>query len=202
MCLSSPEGESNYFSGLMNLKNSRGQPFFHVIDCFQICQACQQLERAQAIFCTHVPNTAHWISKKKSNELKHLYKASPEDAIREFGGIVVSDYRPALNKYDVNRIFSQPRVVTHNPPRYVFTACDPNGGGPSHMSICSGYFTPMGHVVVSLFCFVEFGRLKTKVLDNGFGVCDSDWPRKHSFDHHVQVLHELVKSILLLLGDF
>jgi hypothetical protein len=36
LCLSSPEGEANYFSNLLNLKRDNGDPFFNVINCFQV----------------------------------------------------------------------------------------------------------------------------------------------------------------------
>lgn len=154
LCLSSPEGDSNYYSGLMNLKKTNGESFFNTINCFQICKKCLKLERTEQIKCTHVKSTAHWLSSKKIKELKQLYKASPEDAIREFGGVVVSDYRPALRKEEVERCFAGETVVTKSAPRFIFTACDPSGGGPSQMSIVSAYFTPLGELVVSnLFFF-------------------------------------------------
>lgn len=106
LMLSSPEGDSNYYSTLMNLMDedhNPPQPFFNVINCFQICKKCLKLERVKQINCTHVKSTAHWLSSRKIKKLKQLYKASPEDAIREFGGVVVSDYLPALPK--VRRIF-------------------------------------------------------------------------------------------------
>ncbi len=89
LCLSSPEGDSNYYSGLMNLKKEDGKtPFFETVDCQQICAKCLKLDRVKAIACTHVRSTAHWLSSKKIKELKQLYKASPEDAIREFGKLL------------------------------------------------------------------------------------------------------------------
>jgi hypothetical protein len=170
LCLSSPEGESkssvfifqsnlpninsigNYYSGLLNLTKTDGSPFFQVIQCAQICDKCKKLERVKQINCNHVKSTAHWLSSKKIRELKQLYKASPEDAIREFGGVVVSDYKPALVKEEIDRCFKMPMVETTAVPQYVFTACDPNGGGPSHMSIASGYFAKNGDFVVSEVC--------------------------------------------------
>jgi len=149
LCLSSPEGDANYYSALMNMKKDNGDDFFQVINCFQICKSCLKLDRAKQILCSHVKSTAHWLSSGKIKELKQLYKASPEDAIREFGGVVVSDYKPALRKEEVERCFSAATVATTHAPPYIFTTCDPNGGGPSQMSIASGYFTPLGHVVVS-----------------------------------------------------
>jgi len=138
----------------MNLKKTNGESFFNVINCFQICKKCLKLERTEQIKCTHVKSTAHWLSSKKIKELKQLYKASPEDAIREFGGIVVSDYKPALRKEEVQRCFDAKRIHTRHRPHYVFTACDPNGGGPSQMSIVSAYFTSLGQLVVSSFFFL------------------------------------------------
>lgn len=137
MCLSSPEGDANYYSGLLNLKKSNGEPFFHVIDCFLICKACQKLERAKQINCSHVPTATPWLSSRKIKELKQLL--TPEDALRELAGGVVSDHKPALPKEEVARFFAAPTYLTTSTPGYVFTACDPNGGGPSQMSLVSVY---------------------------------------------------------------
>jgi len=77
LCLSSPEGDNNYYSQLMNLKRPDQTPFFNVVNCFQICQKCLKLERVKQIECTHVKSTAHWLSSRKIRELKTLYKARP-----------------------------------------------------------------------------------------------------------------------------
>lgn len=135
----------------MNLKKENGESFFQVIECFQICGNCLKLERSKQIHCTHIKNSNHWLSSRKIRELKLLYKASPEDAIREFGGIVVSDNLPALPKEDINRAFAAPKVSTLAPPKFIFTCCDPTGAGPSMLSIASGYYTKDGDVVVSWF---------------------------------------------------
>lgn len=150
MCLSSPEGESNYYSGLLNLTKSNGEPFFHVINCFRVCGACMKLERVKQLSCNHVPSTTHWLSKRKTKELKQLYTANPEDGLREMTGQVVSDYKPALPKEEINRFFARPAYLTTSTPAYIFTTCDPNGGGPSHMSIVSCYHVGAGgnHMVV------------------------------------------------------
>jgi len=146
--LSSPTQDGDYFSQLLQLKRPGGEPFFNVIDCFQICTRCMKLERTKAMLCKHVKSTAHWLSTAKTRELKLLYTASPEDALRELGGIVVSDGKPALPKPEIERCFATAPIMTHNAPPFVFTACDPNGGGPSHMSICSAYFGMGGELVI------------------------------------------------------
>jgi hypothetical protein len=159
MCLSSPEGDANYYSQLMNLKRKgTTESFFTLVECYQICMSCQKKERADAIKCTHVKSTAHWLSSRKIKELMQLYAASPEDAIREFGGVVVSDYLPALPRQHVEHaIREQPRITTHIPPKFVFTCCDPAGDGPSFIAIVSGYFTQTGEIVVSFLNCVVYG---------------------------------------------
>lgn len=164
----------------MNLKKTNGESFFNVINCFQICKKCLKLERTEQIKCTHVKSTAHWLSSKKIKELKQLYKASPEDAIREFGGVVVSDYKPALRKEEVRKCFESKRIQTRHRPHYLFTACDPNGGGPSQMSIVSAYFTSLGQLVVS-FLFTSwhnvYGRHAQSCVPHWqcWVHCNSNW---------------------------
>lgn len=150
MCLSSPEGDSNYYSQLLNLKRAgTNEPFFKTIDCLQICDECKKLERTEQIKCTHVKSNAHWLSARKVNELKtSLYQDRPADALREFVGAVVSDYLPALCKTEIARMFDMPRIITQSAPKYIFTCCDPSGGGPSMLSLASAYFNMSGHLVV------------------------------------------------------
>lgn len=213
LCLSSPEGDSNYYSGLMNLKKENGDSFFNgenlkvllfsaylptktilVINCFQICAKCLKLERIKQINCTHIKSTAHWLSSKKIKELKQLYKASPEDAIREFGGIVVSDYKPALRKEEVERCFAAEPFVTICAPTYIFTTCDPNGGGPSHMSIASGYFSKLGDIVVSfLCCQICLSCGLYKVPDDVDNVHFVARPVERCLCHALQMLDEFFK---------
>lgn len=96
LCLSSPADDANYYSSLMGLKKENGSDFFNVVNCFQICGPCQKLPREKQIFCQHVKSTTPWLSSRKIRDLKALYKSSPEDAIREFGGVVMSNHLPAL----------------------------------------------------------------------------------------------------------
>lgn len=148
LCLSSPEGDESYYSGLLNLKRPSGESFFNVIECIRICERCRKLERAKAILCKHVPNKAPWLSGPKMDDLKLLYKTRPEDAMREFGGMVVSNHLPALPKEQIATMFSLPRTETLAPPPFIFTTCDPSGAGPSMLSFCSGYYDRLGNVVV------------------------------------------------------
>ncbi len=195
LCLSSPEGDSNYYSQLMNLKREGSdENFFNVIECFKICKACRKLDRVTQIKCDHIKNTAHWLSQPKMTELKTLYKASPEDAIREFGGIVISDHMPALVKDHVMKAFSLPVVDTVSTPPMLITTCDPSGAGPSMLSISTGYQNAAGEFVVSnldpakgriiLFSFI-YDRLCRSWLQ----LCRSWYPSKDTMLLPARVLH-------------
>ena len=70
----------------------------------------------------------------------HRYKTNPALAAREIQGMVVSDYQPCFQKSEVEAMFAAPHVPCRSAPRYIYTSADPNGGGPSHMALCSGYY--------------------------------------------------------------
>lgn len=149
LALSSPEGSSNYFSKLINLKDHEGNPFFRVCDCFMICEECRKLDREKQILCNHVKQTAHWLSSDKANRLKMLYAADPATAIKEFGGIIEDDFVPCFPAAEIERFFDRKPYVMQSAPRYIFVTCDPSGGGMSQLAICSGYYDDTLNFVVS-----------------------------------------------------
>lgn len=111
------------------------------------------------------------MSKRKFARLKDLYAHAEGTALREFGGMVISDYIPCFKPEDVAKTFNGQRVVTTAPAGVIYTAADPNAGGPryvmhfiviyvhtthvifpySHMAIVSGFFDSALNFVVSLF---------------------------------------------------
>ena len=150
MCLSSPEGTGNYYSQLLNMKDGDGNPMFKRVNCYRICDACQKLDPEEQIKCDHVPQTAHWLSEGKTKRLKGLYSNSSALALREYGGIIISDHTPVYKKDEIADTFNRDRYITSTIPNYIFTAVDPSGGGPSHMAICSGYYNKNGDFIVSI----------------------------------------------------
>jgi hypothetical protein len=79
-----------------------------------------------------------------------LYKSNPALGAREMQGVVVSDYMPCFQRHEIERNFAVPPVTCAAAPKYVFTSADPNGGGSSHMAMCSGYYDIEGNFVVSI----------------------------------------------------
>jgi hypothetical protein len=112
LALSSPEGNENYYSQLMNLKDKYDRPWFKVINKKFVCDECAKGDRTKQLACDHVPKTEHWISEEKSDRLSVLYGHMEGVGLREMKGMVVSDYQPAFNSEDVANTFKGPRVVT------------------------------------------------------------------------------------------
>jgi len=146
--LSSPEGSQNFFSKMINLKVD-GEPFFRVCDCQLICEDCRKLEPEKQVLCTHVKQTASWLSGKKGQRLKVLYSADPATLAKEMMGIIADDYLPCFPHDLIKQCFSLPPYVTKTAPKYVFITVDPSGGGVSQLGICSGYYTDELEFVVS-----------------------------------------------------
>lgn len=156
--LSSPEGNDNYFSKLINLKVD-GKSLFRHVQCQMICEECRKLEMEEQIFCNHVKQTPHWLSSKKGARLKLLYLADPATAIKEFGGIIQDNFVPCFPRDLIHQMFSNPTYLTESTPEYVFITVDPSGGGMSQLAICSGYYTLDGsYVVKPIFPFKKHAR--------------------------------------------
>jgi hypothetical protein len=167
IALSSPGDSENYYSQLLGALDENGDPWFKLVNAVLVCPACRKLERNKQVDCTHVPHTAHWLSKRKVARLKLLYKHAPATALREFVGMVVSDYQPCFNAKHIDQIYSTPRVVTMSEPDYIYVSADPSGGGPSHTAVASGYYNRDGNFVVSFTFFAwaqaapPWGQIRT-----------------------------------------
>jgi len=127
MCLSSPEGDENYYSQLMNLVNPKtGKLFFKIYKAHMICERCKKLSPDRAILCTHVKQTAFWINKKKSEMLRLLYSTDPTTAMKEYGGVSISNFLPCFRKEEIQWAFEGELHNTLSVPPFIFIACDPN----------------------------------------------------------------------------
>lgn len=145
--LSSPEGSQNFFSKWINLEIN-GEPFFYVCDCQLICEECRKLKPDKRILCDHVKQTAHWLSKKKSERIKVLYGSDSATIAKELLGVIADDYLPCFPAEFIQETFNTPPILTKSSPKYVFITVDPSGGGMSQLGICSGYYTDHMEFVV------------------------------------------------------
>ena len=149
LALSSPGGSDNYYSQLINLKDEvTGEPFFNLVDCVQICESCRKLEREEQLKCTHIKQGAHWLSKRKNERIKALYKTDPGTGLRELVGVIEDDYAPCFLKDEIAQCFERHIPVSTYTPDMIYVAVDPSGGGPSHLAIVSGYYDGDNNFVI------------------------------------------------------
>ena len=82
--LSSPEGNANFFSELINLKVG-GKPFFNVCDCQLVCEECRKLEdKVEQLKCNHVKQSAFWLNQRKTNRLVEMSKHDAAASLQEY----------------------------------------------------------------------------------------------------------------------
>lgn len=154
LALSSPEGSGNYYSKLVTFKDKdTGLPFFKVVDCLLICKECQKLEREEKVKCTHIPQKAHWLNAKKKSRFKQLLEGDSATALREFDGMIEDDFTSCFPKELIENLFDAPLTNASYSPSYIYTAFDPNGGGPSQLGIVSGYYDNDLNFIVSFSLF-------------------------------------------------
>ncbi len=147
--LSSPEGSTNHFSTMINLKDPlTGKSFFKVVDNVLICNQCLKLDKALAIMCNHVQSVTPWLNVKKTHRLKLLYKADPATAAAELCGLITDDINVCFAAVDIARFFSRTPFETRTTPPYIYITCDPSGGGLSQLAICSGYYDNAGNWII------------------------------------------------------
>jgi len=151
VALTSPDGMDNHISKWAEAVDKYGKLVWHVIHVELLCKACKKLPPEQGMHCKHIKNSAHWIDTRKSDKIKALYADDPALAMQEFGGAIVSTYIRAFMREEVTRLFNKPLYFEILEPKMIITAADNSGAGSSHLALTSGYFTPDGQFVVSVF---------------------------------------------------
>ena len=105
--------------------------------------------------CDHMPTDAYWLSRKKINRIKQIYANRASVGAREYAGVIVSDYVPAFRKDEIAVAFDpKRRYKTQSTPPMIFMAADPQGGGPSHMAVTTGYFEPTSGAFIVCYCIL------------------------------------------------
>lgn len=148
LALSSPEGNENYYSELLNLKDQNGDDWFNVINKKMVCKECLKGDTAKQLACDHIKQIEPWLSHRRFERLKALYANAKGTALQELAGMVVSEYLPCFPEADIASCFAAKPVITMSSPGIVYISADPSGGGPSHLALCAGYFDATHNFVV------------------------------------------------------
>lgn len=150
VAISTPLDEYNFYSKLINKKDTNGNPFFNTIRMGSVCEPCQLLDYHLQLQCDHVeqvlpPTHDH----KRHKRIKQIYpQEQAARALREVGAVIATDFQPAINKEYTYRLGKLPRFDVIRQPRHIFITVDPNGGGPSALSIISACRTEPDNMLV------------------------------------------------------
>ena len=167
---------SNFYSKLVDLRDSSGTPMFDVQKFELVCDACRQTKTPWR--CTHMTDTMPpWLSSEKHSKIRQFL---PEELVgRETMGIAMSDGCRAFEASAVEAFATtDPQLLpTHAglntatsavtgktfdmsrdpvprasdaPGHVIFTAVDPNGGGLSEYAVAS-ILCFQGSTVVSAY---------------------------------------------------
>lgn len=132
---------------MFQMKGPDGKLLFRNIEVGLACAACVAAGKADS--CEHNQDEIPpWKSREKFDMVKALYGDRKDLLMRESMGIVTEDQSSLFRAAWVNDFIDF--VVAPPDPHFVLVACDPNGGGDSHMAIVSVTFVQGSMVVLGL----------------------------------------------------
>jgi hypothetical protein len=136
IAISTPQDDLNFYSKMFEMKDKKGEYFFNTIKIGLICAKCQLSDNPTA--CTHMKDAIPpWKSAEKLEMVSALYGVKKDLMARESMGVVTQDQASVFRMAWIDN-FLKRVVKTISPhPGFIFTACDPSGGGKSEMAIVS-----------------------------------------------------------------
>lgn len=129
------------------MKGPDGKELFRSIKVGLACDACVAAGKAES--CEHNQDAIPpWKSREKFDMVKALYGDRKDLLLRESVGLITEDQSSLYRAAWVTHFMESTTTVDH--PRFILVACDPNGGGDSHMAIVSATFARGNMVVLAL----------------------------------------------------
>ncbi len=149
LMLSTPSGDEgqSYFTRLMVLKDdATDKPFFNVVRIGVSCEDCEAA--GTPWLCNHVQQENPWMSSKKKRRLTKFYEGKEDRHKQENYGMVVGNSDMAYKEEIVAALYTRDIFRVEAPPRALYLAIDPSGGGKSDMAFTLA-FENRGMIVVS-----------------------------------------------------
>tara|TARA_Y100000817_G_scaffold110586_1_gene86540 strand:+ start:320 stop:1324 length:1005 start_codon:yes stop_codon:yes gene_type:complete len=139
ICISTPQDNLNFYSEMFTMKGPDGKELFRSIQVGLACAAC--LAAGKGDSCTHNEDEIPpWKSREKFDLIKSLYGDRKDLLMRESVGAITEDQSSLFPTHWVDSMFDNQVPTSLAAVRHVIIACDPNGGGDSHMAIVSCAF--------------------------------------------------------------
>ena len=129
----------NFYSEMFEMKGPDGNCLFRNIQVGLACAECIKAGKADS--CTHNEDEIPpWKSREKFDMVKALYGDRKDLLLRESVGAITEDQSSLFPTHWVDRVFDLRSTLQDANVRHLIVACDPNGGGDSHMAIVTGVF--------------------------------------------------------------
>ena len=147
ICISTPQDNLNFYSEMFTMLGPDNKPLFRSIQVGLACAACIKAGKADA--CTHNEGEIPpWKSRQSFDMVRSLYGDRTDLLLRESVGAVTEDNSSLFPLHWVDHCMASSVGVSN--PRHIIVACDPNGGGDSHMAIVSCTFLNGQLVILGL----------------------------------------------------
>jgi hypothetical protein len=179
LAISTPEGELNYYSQLMQLKNENDGPLFKCIQIGLSCAKCTA--KGITVQCKHNKGRLpQWKNAKRQRKTETVMSSDPEMRARELLGNIVSGtnfiFSPYMDKFK-KRVTDDP-IQLNGQPGVVHMSIDPSGGGnPSDYAIVSYVYNKGTQVIVGIdACSSRRDAVKNQLIMDHVGGIRTRFP--------------------------
>lgn len=177
ICISTPQDSTNFYSMMFELKDPKGDFVFNQVRVSMVCDECKAGPNPQD--CTHMKHLLpRWKSGKKQDLVRQIYGGNATDMLRESMGVTTNDQNTILDQRWIKTYKEKQNYVLRNEPRYIFVACDPNGGGASSdMAIVTLALEDNSYIVIGIesHCVKGHGEVQS-LLHAHVGNIKSQFP--------------------------
>jgi hypothetical protein len=138
ICISTTQGEENFYDKLLSLTNLDGSASIFNSYTFTLsCDACAAAGRSH--LCKHKQHELpSWMTGARTDIVQNIYLQmdDPKTMMQEVMGISNKAHDAAFEREDIDKLFDQTKVrltkrsdLNHDKVKEVFMFIDPNGGG-------------------------------------------------------------------------
>ena len=149
ICISTPQGTDNFYSQMFQMKDAAGKKLFNSIELSLVCDECKA--GPDPASCTHMKHLLpRWKSGAKNDMVRQIYGDNTTDMLRESLGMTTEASSSLFDAEWINGFAGRNQYVFRAAPKFVWIACDPNGGGASEMGIVSLTMENNNYVILSI----------------------------------------------------
>ena len=149
ICISTPMGTDNFYSQMFQMKDAAGKKLFNSIELSLVCDECKA--GPNPADCTHMKHLLpRWKSGAKNDMVRQIYGDNTTDMLRESLGMTTEASSSLFDANWIKGFSERNNYVFESPPKFIWIACDPNGGGASEMGIVSLTMEKNNYIILSI----------------------------------------------------